>query len=242
MTSVLKTDSITAATENTDLVLTGNGTGKVTLPSGTELGGTAFGTAATLNAGSGSGDLLRTDGSGANLTGIPADFVLLLSGTVSAASELAIEGSSYINDDYVRYVLHYEQTSSTTATPRVTFREESTGTYLSSLYFNAQVGVSGSGSTQSGSTYNTAYVDPGFTFFHPGHNGNIEMTFYSLRASDCFSYVSYHGGYPEDYYSKTAVAWGNGGVRNNVVVDGIKWTPSANSFTGRYWWYGLKGS
>ena len=70
MTSVLKTDSITAATENTDLVLTGNGTGKVTLPSGTELGGTAFGTAATLNAGSGSGDLLRTDGDGSSLTGL----------------------------------------------------------------------------------------------------------------------------------------------------------------------------
>jgi hypothetical protein len=240
--STIKANTVTAADLNTDLTLTGNGTGKVNLEAGTKLNGTALGTAATLNAGSGSGDLLRTDGSAASLTGIPADYVLLLAGTVSAASELAIEGSSYINDDYVRYVLHYEQTSSTTASPRITFREESTGTYLSSLYFNAQVGVGGSGSTQSASTYNTSYVDPGFTFFHPGHNGNIDMTFYSLRANDCFSYVSYHGGYPEDYYSKTAVAWGNGGVRNNVVVDGIKWTPSAGSFTGRYWWYGLKGA
>lgn len=242
MTSVLKTDSITAATDNTDLVLTGNGTGNVSLPSGTQLGGTTFGTAATLNAGSGSGDLLRTDGSGANLTGIPADFVLLLSGTLSAASSLAIEGSSYINDDYVRYILHYEQTSDVTATPRVTFREESTGTYFSANYYAAQTGVGGSGSSQSSSTYNTAYVDLGFTFFHPNHSGNIEMTFHALRASDVYSSLAFHGGYPEDFYSKTAVAYGIGGVRNEAVIDGVKWTPSANSFTGRYWWYGLKGA
>jgi hypothetical protein len=236
---------ITALTGlTTDLSVSQGGTGASSLTangvlygSGTSaIGATAVGT---------SGQVLTSNGSGSAPTFQDAgggSWELLLSGTVSAASELAIEGSSYINDDYVRYVLHYEQTASVTASPRVTFRQESTGTYLSSLYFNAQVGVGGSGSTQSSSTYNTSYVDPGFTFFHPGHNGNIEMTFYSLRASDCFSYVSFHGGYPEDYYSKTAVAWGNGGVRNNVVIDGMKWTPSLGSFTGRYWWYGLKGA
>ena len=168
--------------------------------------------------------------------------VLLNSGTVSSASSLAIEGSSYINDTYVRYVLHYEQTASVTATPRVTFRQQSTGSYLSSLYYAAQAGVSGAGGANLSSTYNTAYVNPGVTFFHLNHPGNIEMTFYSLRASDCYSSLAFHGGYPEDYYSKTASSYGIGGVRNNAVVDGMKWTPSASSFTGRYWWYGLKGS
>jgi len=68
--SSLSVDSITAKTANTDLTLTGNGTGKVNLEAGTKLDGTALGTAATLNAGSGSGDLLRTDGDGSSLTGV----------------------------------------------------------------------------------------------------------------------------------------------------------------------------
>jgi hypothetical protein len=240
--STIKANTVTAADLDTDLTLTGNGTGKVNLEAGTKLNGTALGTAATLNAGSGSGDLLRTDGSAASLTGIPADYVLLLAGTVSAASELAIEGSSYINDDYVRYVLHYEQTSDVTAGIRITFREESTGTYFSSTYYSAQTGVGGSGSAQSSSLYNTSYVEPNFTFFHPNHPGNIEMTFHALRASDVYSSLAFHGGYPEDYYSKTAVTYGIGGVRNEAVVDGMKWTAVTGTFTGRYWWYGLKGA
>ena len=240
--STIKANTLTAADLNTDLTLTGNGTGKVNLEAGTKLNGTALGTAATLNAGSGSGDLLRTDGSAASLTGIPADFVLLLSGTVSAASELAIEGSSYINDDYVRYILHYEQTSDVTATPYVTFREESTGTYLSANYYAAQSGTSGAGNANSSASYNTSAMQPGITFFHPNHPGNIEMTFYSLRASDVYSAVAFWGGYPEDYYGSTATSYGTGGVRNEAVIDGVKWTPSAGSFSGRYWWYGLKGA
>ena len=240
--STIKANTVTAADLNTDLTLTGNGTGKVNLEAGTKLNGTALGTAATLNAGSGSGDLLRTDGSAASLTGIPADFVLLLSGTVSAASELAIEGSTYINDDYVRYVLHYEETGNVTAGIRMTFREEATSTYLSANYFAAQVGVGGSGSTASSSNYNTSYVDPGYTFFHPNHTSGTQFEYHSFRASDCYSSVFWHGGYPEDYYSKTSVSYGYGGVRNNAVIDGLKWVPSAGSFTGRYWWYGLKGA
>ena len=235
---------ITALTGlTTDLSVSQGGTGASSLTSKGVLYGNGTSAIAATAVGS-SGQVLTSNGAGSAPTFQDAGggaWELLLTGTVSAASSLAIEGSSYINDDYIRYVLHYEQTASTTASPRVTFRQQSTGSYLTSLYFNAQVGVGGSGSTQSSSTYNTSYVDPGFTYFHPGHNGNIEMTFYSLRASDCFSYVSIHGGYPEDYYSKTAVSYGNGGVRNNVVVDGMKWTPSLGSFTGRYWWYGLKG-
>lgn len=184
---------------------------------------------------------LRGDNTWATLAD-EGSMVLLLSGTVSGASSIAIEGSSYINDDYVRYVLHYEQTADAEITPRVTFRQESTGSYLSSLYYSAQSGLDAAGNVSNSSYYDTAYVDPNFTFFHTGHSGNIEMTFYSLRANDCFSSLAFHGGYPEDYYSKTSVVYGIGGVRNNVVVDGVKWTPNANSFTGRYWWYGLKGS
>jgi len=68
--SSLSVDAVTAKTSNTDLTLAGNGTGKVNLEAGTKLNGTALGTAATLNAGSGSGDLLRTDGDGSSLTGL----------------------------------------------------------------------------------------------------------------------------------------------------------------------------
>jgi hypothetical protein len=235
---------ITALTGlTTDLSVAQGGTGASTHTAASVLVGAGT-SAITSVAPSTSGNLLTSTGS-AWTSAAPAgggSMVLLLSGTVSSASSLAIEGSSYINDTYVRYVLHYEQTASVTATPRVTFRQQSTGSYLSSLYYSAQTGVGGSGSAQSSSYYNTSYVESGFTFFHVNHPGNIEMTFHSLRASDCFSSLAFHGGYPEDYYSDTAVTYGIGGVRNTAVVDGMKWTPSAGSFTGRYWWYGLKGS
>ena len=235
---------ITALTGlTTDLSVAQGGTGASTHTSASVLIG-AGASPITSVAPSTSGNLLTSTGS-AWTSAAPApggSMVLLNSGTVSGASSLAIEGSSYINDDYVRYVFHYEQTASATAGIRVTFRQESTSSYLSSLYYSAQAGVSGAGGATSSSYYNTAYVNPGVTFFHLNHPGNIEMTFYSLRASDCYSSLAFHGGYPEDYYSKTASSYGIGGVRNNAVVDGMKWTPSASSFTGRYWWYGLKGS
>jgi hypothetical protein len=236
---------ITALTGlTTDLSVAQGGTGASTHTSASVLIG-AGASPITSVAPSTSGNLLTSTGS-AWTSAAPApggSMVLLNSGTVSAASSLAIEGSSYINDDYVRYVLHYEQTASLLVNgPVVTFRQESTGSYLSSLYYSAEAGVSGAGGAQVHSYYNTSYLSLGVTLFHPNHPGNIEMTFYSLRASDCFSSLAFHGGYPEDYYSKTASTYGIGGVRNNAVVDGMKWTAISGSFTGRYWWYGLKGS
>lgn len=240
--STIKANTLTAADLNTDLTLTGNGTGKVNLEAGTKLNGTALGTAATLNAGSGSGDLLRTDGSAASLTGIPAYFELLTSGTLSTASTFAIEGSSYINDDYIRYVLEYESTGNVTAGIQMTFREEATSTYLSANYYAAWDGVGGSGSGAATANYNTSYLNPNYTFFHPNHTSGTKFEFHSFRASDCYSSMFWHAGYPEDYYSSTSSAYGYGGVRNNAVIDGIKWVPSAGTFSGRYWWYGLKGA
>ena len=240
--STIKANTVTAADLNTDLTLTGNGTGKVNLEAGTKLNGTALGTAATLNAGSGSGDLLRTDGSAASLTGIPAYYELITSGTLSAASSLAIEGSDYINDDYIRYVLEYEETGNVSAGIQITFREEATGTYFSANYADALTGVSGAGNAMTASAYNTTTIYPSFTFFHPNHTSGTKFEFHSFRASDCYSSVFWHAGYPEDYYSKTAVAYGYGTLRDNAVIDGMKWTAVTGTFTGRYWWYGLKGA
>ena len=70
--STLKADSVTAASANSDLNLSGNGTGNVNLATGTELNGTAL-----------TSTFLSTSGSGSGLTDLNASN--LASGTVPDA-------------------------------------------------------------------------------------------------------------------------------------------------------------
>jgi len=91
--SELRADTITSATDNTDLEIQARGTGVPNLESGSKLNGTAFGTAATLNAGTSANNLVQLDGSG-NMPAVDGSALTGIAGITAPTAQASTSGTA----------------------------------------------------------------------------------------------------------------------------------------------------
>ena len=237
MTSIIKADALTAASgTNTDLELTGKGSGVVNLEAGSKLGGTAL--TSTFNpyvTPGTSGNVLTSNGSAWTSGAAPASRVLISTSTLS--SDTLVTLTDCFTTTYSQYeFLFLDWESSKAGDAEIQFEVEVGDAYKTSAYaWTLAAGYAGASTRPGGSTSDaTGVIGLNRNAGPAEHRSLVSLPTDTGRQKTIFTQ-----GYWDDtnLYTYNSFATWEGGTG---AWQSIRFKPDSGNFSGTLKLYGIK--